>query len=80
MSRTEYINRLTEAYEAGDIDETQYFVGIDNASIVCDDDDYRDERLPEWYAEVEYADPWTDPYAYEGMRFDDMNYLRYMER
>ena len=80
MTRAEYIDRLKAAYEADEIDETQYLVGVDMADIVCDDDDYRDPRLPEWYAEVEYDDPWGDPEAYEGMRFDDMNYMRYMER
>ena len=77
MSRAEYFERLAEAFEAGLISEEAYNAGVDNADIFCDDD-Y--EQLPEWYAEIEYADPWGDPEAYEGMRFDDMNYLRYTER
>lgn len=38
-----------------------------------------DSRLPDSYAEVEYDDI-DSMEAYEGMRFDDMNYSRYMER
>lgn len=35
--------------------------------------------LPRSYAEIEYSD-FDSVEAYEGARFDDMNYMRYRER
>lgn len=42
-------------------------------------DDDGDERLPRGYCEIEYDDMESEE-AVLGCRFDDMNYLRYMER
>lgn len=39
----------------------------------------RDERLPASYCEIEYEDMESEE-AVRGCAFDDMNYLRYMER
>lgn len=41
--------------------------------------DMLETNLPSTYAEVEYDD-FDNPEAAEGAKFDDMNYLRYMER
>lgn len=38
-----------------------------------------DDRLPTGYAEIEYADM-DSCEAHMGMKFDDMNFMRYMER
>ncbi len=51
---------------------------IENADVFCDEDE-REYGLPSTYAEVEYDD-FDNPEAILGARFDDMNYLRYMER
>ena len=42
-------------------------------------EEWRDERFPHGYAEIEYPDMETAE-AYDGARFDDMNYLRHFER
>lgn len=42
-------------------------------------EDCWDERLPRSYCEIEYEDMESEE-AVMGARFDDMNYLRYMER
>jgi hypothetical protein len=39
----------------------------------------RDERFPVGYAEVEYSD-FDNAEARDGARFDDLNYLHYLER
>ena len=38
-----------------------------------------EDQLPDTYAEIDYGDR-EDAEAYEGARWDDMNYLRYTER
>ena len=38
-----------------------------------------DERLPHGYAEIEYED-FESAEAIEGAKWDDMNFMRYMER
>ncbi len=75
------MKRLEEAYAEGRISEEAYDAGIMNADIFCDDDDDDDYycNLPDTYAEIEYDDM-DAPEAILGARFDDMNYLRYMER
>lgn len=40
---------------------------------------WENERFPQGYAEIEYPDMETAE-AYDGARFDDMNYLRHFER
>jgi len=83
MNRQEYMKRLEEAYDAGRISEEAYDAGIMNADIFCDDDDEDDclyfPQIPETYAEIEYEDM-DSPDAILGARFDDLNYMRYLER
>ena len=81
MTRKEYMKRLDEAFSSGRISAEAYDAGIMNADIFCDDDDEEEEyyQLPQSYAEIEYDDMDT-PEAILGARFDDMNYIRYMER
>jgi len=45
----------------------------------CICEDQLDERLPRGYAEITYSD-FDNAEAIDGARFDDLNYLRYMER
>jgi hypothetical protein len=75
MKKSEYLQRATEAYDTGRVDAETYDAMLMNADIFCDDDD----RLPSYYAEVEYDD-FDNAEAIEGAKFDDMNYLYYMER
>jgi hypothetical protein len=81
MSRAEYMEMLLDAFDSGKISAEAYDVGIQNADIFCDDDDEDDYDcwIPDTYAEIEYYD-FDDPEAIDGSRWDDMNYLRYMER
>lgn len=39
----------------------------------------QESNLPSTYAEIDYDD-FEDPEAIDGARWDDMNYLHYMER
>lgn len=78
MNRNEYLERVRELYDRDKISAEVYNAMIENADVFCDDDD--DEYgLPSTYAEIEYDDM-DSPEAIMGCRFDDMNYLRYMER
>ena len=84
MNRQEYMKRLEEAYSAGRISAEAYDAGIMNADVFCDDDDDEDDclflsQIPETYAEIEYEDM-DSPEAILGARFDDLNYMRYLER
>lgn len=79
MTRKEYMRKLTEAYDAGRISAEAYDAGMQNIDIFCNDDDENDDRFPDSYAEIEYPDI-DSAEAYDGMRFDDMNYLHYFER
>lgn len=79
MTRAEYMKRALDAWSAGRIDEETYDAMILNADVFCDEDDDTDERLPDTYAEIEYED-FDDPEAIEGAKWDDQNYLHYMER
>lgn len=78
MKKSEYLKRAFDAYSEGRISEEVYDSMVINADVFCDEDE--DEGgLPSVYAEVEYDD-FDNPEAIIGARFDDMNYLRYMER
>lgn len=77
MIKSEYLQRALEAYNSGKVDADTYDAMVMNADIFCDEDE--DDRLPSWYAEVEYDD-FDNAEAIEGAKFDDMNYLYYMER
>ena len=77
MTKSEYLQRALDAFDTGRVDEATYDAMVSNADIFCDDDE--DDRLPSWYAEIEYDD-FDNPEAIEGAKFDDMNYLHYMER
>ena len=78
MTKSECLQRALEAYDTGRVDEATYDAMVLNADIFCDEDD-GDDRLPSWYAEVEYDD-FDNLEAIEGAKFDDMNYRRYTER
>ena len=80
MTRTEYFETAQRLYAAGTISAEAYDALGLNAEKFRDEDD--DDRLPSTYAELEYTSEQleSDPIAIEGARFDDMNYLRYMER
>ena len=77
MKKSEYLQRATEAYDTGRVDAETYDAMLMNADIFCDEDE--DDRLPSYYAEVEYND-FDNAEAIEGAKFDDMNFRRYMER
>lgn len=80
MTRTEYFEAAQRLYNEGKISTEAYDALWINAEEFIDEDD--DDRLPKTYAELEYTSEQleSDPIAIEGTRFDDMNYLRYMER
>ena len=78
MTRSEYLKRALDALNEGRISTEAYDAMCENADIFCDEDDGWD-NLPETYAEIEYDD-FDTPEAILGARFDDMNYLHYMER
>ena len=80
MTRTEYFETAQKLYDEGKISAETYDALWLNAEEFIDEDD--DDRLPSTYAELEYTSEQleSDPIAIEGARFDDMNYLRYMER
>lgn len=54
---------------------------MDKAYDLCDalDDMIRESNLPSTYAEIDYED-FDNPEAIDGARWDDMNYMHYMER
>ena len=79
MNRKEYLKRAFEALNEGRIDEETYDAMVMNADIFCEDDEDDRYGLPETYAEIEYDD-FDDPEAIDGARWDDMNYLHYIER
>ena len=80
MDRKKYMQAALEAYESGRVSAEVYDCMIANADIFCEDDDEDDRYgLPETYAEIEYDD-FDDPEAIEGAKWDDMNYLHYIER
>lgn len=77
MSRNEYFDNAFKLYNEGKISGEVYDAMIMNADSFCDEDE--DDRLPSSYAEIDYGNR-DDLEAIDGMRFDDMNYQRYMER
>lgn len=79
MTRSECISSARKLFLEDRITEEAYNAIIDNVDAFCDEDDYWDDRLPASYAEIEYDDMESEE-AVIGCRFDDMNYLRYMER
>ncbi len=82
MKRSEYFKRALELYDSGQVSGEVYDAMIMNADEFCDDEEDEDGYhggLPDTYAEIEYDD-FDNPEAIAGARFDDMNYLRYMER
>lgn len=76
MQRSDYLKRAMEAYDAGRIDGEVYDSMIKIADCFCDDEE---TQLPDTYAEIEYSD-FDNAEARDGARWDDMNYLHYMER
>ncbi len=79
MTRDKYFQRAKELYDSGKISEEVYDSMIMNADEFCDEDDDCEYGLPSTYAEIEYSD-FDNAEAVEGARFDDMNFLRYIER
>ena len=77
MNRNEYLERARELYDRDKISAEIYNAMIENADVFCDYDD--ECKLSSAYAEIEYDDM-DSAEAITGCRFDDMNYLRYMER
>ena len=80
MTRAEYFETAQRLYNEGKISAEAHDALWLNAEEFIDEDD--DDRLPKSYAELEYTSEQleSDPIAIEGARFDDMNYLHYMER
>lgn len=78
MKRDEYFRKAFDLYNSGKIDGAVYDAMVMNADEFCEDSDEAC-NLPSTYAEIEYAD-FDSPEARDGARFDDMNFLRYMER
>lgn len=76
MKRREYLQRVNELFDSGRISAEVCDSMIMNSDAFCDEED---KRLPEHYAEIDYGDR-EDAEAIDGMRFDDLNYQRYMER
>ncbi len=81
MTRSEYMRHAFEAFNSGRVDEETFDAMLENIDVFCDEED-SDKRLPESYAEIEYAseDFESNPEAIDGARWDDMNYRHYMER
>ena len=80
MTKSEYLSKALDLYTSDAISEEVYDAMVQNAEIFCDeDDDNYCGNLPRTYAEIEYAD-FENPEAIEGAKWDDMNYLHYMER
>lgn len=80
MKRSDYMKKAFDAYNSGRVSAEAYDAMLMNADIFCEDDEGCEEGgLPETYAEIEYDD-FENAEAIEGARWDDMNYLRYMER
>lgn len=80
MNRSEYLRRAFDAFNSGRVDADTYDSMIENADVFCEDE--VEGGLPDIYAEVEYTseDFDSNPEAIDGARWDDMNYLHYMER
>lgn len=79
MKRSEYRGKAFELWASGQVSDEVYDAMIMNEDAFCEDDCDWDDRLPDSYCEIEYADMESEE-AVIGCRFDDMNYLRYMER
>lgn len=79
MTRHEYLKVAFESFNFGRIDEETYDCMIENVYIFSDEDEDYDERLPSWYAEIEYND-FDSAEAIDCAKWDDMNYRHYMER
>lgn len=76
MQRSDYLKRAMEAYDSGRIDGEVYDSMIEIADCFCDSSS---SQLPDTYAEIEYSD-FDNTEAKDGARWNDMNYLHYMER
>ena len=66
--------QLLEVLDEWDMDEELDFNEVDFVRHFREQ-----EKLPSTYAEIEYDDM-ESPEAIIGSRWDDMNYLRYMNR
>lgn len=78
MTRSEYFRRAQEAYDSGRVSVEAYDCMIMNADEFCDEEENK-SALPRTYAEMEYKD-FENAEAIEGAKWDDKNYLHYMER
>ena len=77
MTRSDYFENAQNLLSDGKVSEEVYWAMIDNADAFVDEEE--EYGLPSTYAEIEYDDL-DDPEAIMGARFDDMNYMRYLER
>lgn len=77
MKRSVYLKNAFELRNSGKISDEAYDAMILNADVFCDED--ADERFPSSYAEIDYDDR-DDAEAINGMKFDDMNFIRHFER
>lgn len=80
MTRSEYLKTAFDLYNADKISEEVYDAMLMNIEEFIDEDE--DDFLPDTYAEIEYTSEQleSDPIAIEGAKWDDMNYLHYLER
>lgn len=79
MKVSTYRENAFKLFNEGKISEEVYDAMLMNEEIFCDEDDDYYSNLPDTYAEIEYDD-FDNAEAIDGARWDDMNYLHYMER
>lgn len=63
---------LEELYHCGQLSSATYYSLMEALNPAF-------ARIPRTYAEIDYGDR-EDAEAYDGSRWDDMNYLHYFER
>lgn len=81
MKKSEYLQRAFELLNDNKISEEVYDAMIMNSEVFCEEDE-EEYGLPHTYAELEYSSErlFSDPEAIDGAKWDDMNYIHYMER
>lgn len=68
----EIIAELDELYRCGQLSRSTYYSLMEAFEPAF-------PQIPHTYAEIDYGDR-EDAEAYDGSRWDDMNYLHYFER
>lgn len=79
MTNNEYFCKLGKLVDDGTISEDTFNEMMNQYETFCDEYEEYDSRFPSGYCEIEYSDMESEE-AVRGCAFDDMNYLRYMER